>query len=144
MSQRVMSVLNRFTPNMEIYSIDEAFLEFNELKRVDFKQLGHQIIQQVKQITQIPISIGFGKSKTLAKIANRTAKKFPKKPVGSLSWIQKIEESIFCKKLPSKMFGGLADGQPKNSIISVLPMRWNILNFLTNIFENIFLWSDYE
>ncbi|MCY4217284.1 MAG: Y-family DNA polymerase [Flavobacteriaceae bacterium] len=82
MSQRVMGVLNRFTPDMEIYSIDEAFLEFNELKRVDFKQLGHQIKQQVKQITQIPISIGFGKTKTLAKIANRMAKKFPEKTSG--------------------------------------------------------------
>ena len=73
MSRRVTSVLARFAPELEIYSIDESFLNLNG---VDAPLLFSQRIRKtVNRWTGIPISIGLGKTKTLAKLANRLAKK---------------------------------------------------------------------
>ena len=78
MSNRVMNILATFCPDMEIYSIDEAFLQFNGFELFDYKDYGVTISQTVKQWTSIPISIGFAPTKGLSKIANKIAKKFPK------------------------------------------------------------------
>lgn len=75
MSSRVMAVLNKFTPDIEIYSIDEAFLSLSGFERRDLTEYGKEIRKTVKQLTGIPVSIGIGETKTLAKIANRVAKK---------------------------------------------------------------------
>ena len=73
MSRRVTSVLSRFVPELEIYSIDESFLN---MKGLDTPLLLSQRIRKtVRKWTGIPISIGLGKTKTLAKLANRLAKK---------------------------------------------------------------------
>lgn len=77
MSNRVMNILATFCPEMEVYSIDEAFLKFNGFELFDYKNYGVKISQTVKQWTGIPISIGFAPTKGLSKIANKIAKKFP-------------------------------------------------------------------
>jgi DNA polymerase V len=77
MSHRVMSILQQFAPEMEIYSIDEAFLLFEGCETFDLKALGEKMVSQVRQWTGIPISIGFAPTKALAKVANRIAKKYP-------------------------------------------------------------------
>jgi len=78
MSRRVMEMLSEFSPDVEIYSIDEAFLLFNGFDNlVNFKHYGLDIRQYVTRGTGIPISIGFAPTKTLAKVANKIAKKFP-------------------------------------------------------------------
>lgn len=74
MSQRVMSVLSQFTPDLEIYSIDEAFLSLRGMKG-DLDKYAREIKEKVYQYTGIPVSIGIGKTKTLAKAANVLAKK---------------------------------------------------------------------
>jgi DNA polymerase V len=74
MSQRVMRTLEQFTPDFEIYSIDEAFLEFRAEDLFSLEQLGRRIKNTIRQHTGIPISIGIGQTKTLAKIANKIAK----------------------------------------------------------------------
>ena len=76
MSNRVMSILDKFTPNVEIYSIDEAFLEFKGFDFFDLKEEGKKMKKQIQQWTGIPISIGIAPSKALAKVANKIAKKF--------------------------------------------------------------------
>ncbi len=76
MSARVMQMLTHFAPEIEIYSIDEAFLHYNTLTNIDFHKLGKTIQKDIFRSTGIPVSIGFGKSKALAKVANRIAKKF--------------------------------------------------------------------
>jgi DNA polymerase V len=75
-SARVMRVLSGFTPNLEIYSIDEAFLS---LKGFDTRLEPHarKLRGTVQQWTGIPVSVGIAPTKTLAKVANRTAKKTP-------------------------------------------------------------------
>lgn len=78
MSARVHNTLGRFTPNMEIYSIDEAFLDLGGFKGVDVPEYAHTIRSTVRKWTGIPISVGAAPTKTLAKLANRIAKKSDK------------------------------------------------------------------
>lgn len=76
MSQRVMSILEDYTPDMEIYSIDEAFLKFNFATVIDLQKLGTEMRRRVLKGTGIPVSIGFAPTKALSKVANRIAKKY--------------------------------------------------------------------
>lgn len=72
MSSRVMEALGYFSPKTEIYSIDEAFLE---LESGNETEIAEEIRAKIKKWTGIPVSVGIAPNKTLAKIANRTAKK---------------------------------------------------------------------
>lgn len=74
MSQRVMHVLSGYAPKIEVYSIDECFLDFFGMP-YDLTDYSLGICQTVKQWTGIPISIGIAPTKTLAKLVNRLAKK---------------------------------------------------------------------
>jgi len=78
LSARVMNVLEKLSPHLEIYSIDEAFADMRGFNNFDLYQHGLEIRQTVLQWTGIPVSIGFGNTKTLSKIANRVAKKSSK------------------------------------------------------------------
>jgi DNA polymerase V len=75
MSARVMTILKQFSPEVEVYSIDEAFLNLAGCGNGDLTAYGHHIRHSVRQWTGIPISIGIGETKTLAKLANRLAKR---------------------------------------------------------------------
>ncbi|MFP4093755.1 MAG: Y-family DNA polymerase [Cyclobacteriaceae bacterium] len=77
MSARVMDTLREIVPDVEVYSIDEAFLRLDSINYQynDLKSLGRHIRKLVKKWTGIPISVGIAPTKTLAKIANRIAKK---------------------------------------------------------------------
>ncbi len=85
MSNRVMSILSKFTPNIEIYSIDEAFLKFDGFENYDLVSYCQEIKHLVLKWTGIPISIGIASTKVLAKVANRIAKKFPSQTKGVYS-----------------------------------------------------------
>ncbi|MCD4818244.1 MAG: Y-family DNA polymerase [Candidatus Cloacimonetes bacterium] len=78
MSARVMKTLSQFTPEMEVYSIDEAFLRLTEFQHLDLNEYGKEIRDTVFKWTGIPVSVGIGRTKTLAKIAARIAKKYSK------------------------------------------------------------------
>jgi DNA polymerase V len=73
MSRRVVSALGQFTSQIEVYSIDESFLYLSETK--DPLEIAKTMRTKVLQWTGIPISVGLGPTKTLAKLANRLAKK---------------------------------------------------------------------
>jgi DNA polymerase V len=77
MSSRVVQVLRSFTPNLEVYSIDESFLQIETVLKqyANTIELGQSIKQQVKDTTGLPVCVGIGASKTLAKLANHLAKK---------------------------------------------------------------------
>ncbi len=77
MSGRVMSILAESVPRIEVYSIDEAFLDFSHMKIAEMAPLACEIRRKVRQWTGIPVSIGIAATRTLAKLANRTAKKNP-------------------------------------------------------------------
>lgn len=74
MSNRVMTILSSFTPNVEIYSIDEAFLDMSGMSNL--KEYGKHIVDTTIQWTNIPVSMGIAPTKTLAKVANKFAKKY--------------------------------------------------------------------
>ena len=82
MSIRVMNILSSYSPNIEIYSIDEAFLEFKGFNNYDLEQYGKDIRKKILKWTGIPVSIGIAPTKVLAKVANRIAKKFDSKTTG--------------------------------------------------------------
>ncbi len=77
MSARMMGVLGRFSPDQEIYSIDECFLGMDGFGHLDLAAYGQQIRTRIKQWLGLPVCVGFGATKTLAKLANHVAKKRP-------------------------------------------------------------------
>jgi DNA polymerase V len=82
LSQRVMAILEQFTPNIEVYSIDEAFLNFNGVDVLDFTDYGLQMKQRIMDWLSMPVCVGFAPTKALSKIANKIARKFPDQTKG--------------------------------------------------------------
>jgi DNA polymerase V len=103
MSQRVMNILYEYTPEIEIYSIDEAFLDLTGFEKFNLQAYGQEMQCRVTKWIGIPISIGIAPTKALAKVANRVAKKYPsntknvyfidseEKRIKALKWV-KIED----------------------------------------------------
>ena len=77
MSNRVMSILRQFSPAQEIYSIDECFLELTGFARRDLTAYAQTLRQTILRGTGLPVCVGIGASKTLAKLANHWAKHTP-------------------------------------------------------------------
>ena len=76
MSMRVKGLLSKFCPSVEDYSIDECFLDFAGFDRVDLKGYCSTIADVIRQGVGIPVSVGVAPTKTLAKVANKFAKKY--------------------------------------------------------------------
>lgn len=78
MSQRVRIILQEFTPSVEVYSIDEAFLDLRGLPVSDYDAFAKEVSHRCLQCTSIPVSVGVAPTKTLAKIASKLCKQYPK------------------------------------------------------------------
>jgi DNA polymerase V len=74
-STRLMGVLDEFTPEVERYSIDEAFMNLTGIKCASYQALGKAVQERVHKYTGIPVTVGIAETKTLAKVANHLAKK---------------------------------------------------------------------
>ncbi len=81
-SNRVMSILSDFSPMMEVYSIDEAFLKIDSIDIREAKDYALEIKDRIYKWTGIPVSVGIAQTKTLSKVAIEIAKKFQKKTGG--------------------------------------------------------------
>ena len=102
MSKRVMSLLSNMSPDIEIYSIDEAFMDFSGIQ--DCFKLASEMRETVIKHTGIPISIGIAKTKTLTKVANHYAKRHTKEGVYVLD--NKNQINSILKSMPvSKLWG---------------------------------------
>ena len=101
LSARVMSILETFSPSIEIYSIDEAFLDFTDLYPCtkDPIAYGQEIRKTVLRYTGIPVCVGMGPTKTLAKLANFAAKKW-KQTGGVLNLSDKARRENLMKIVP--------------------------------------------
>ncbi|MDP2100884.1 MAG: Y-family DNA polymerase [Methylotenera sp.] len=75
MSNRVMSILREYSPDQEVYSIDESFLDLTGFKSRDLIRHGQHMRQRILRWTGLPVCVGIGATKTLAKLANHCAKK---------------------------------------------------------------------
>ena len=117
MSNRVTKILRKYTPDLEVYSIDESFLQFQGFENYDLIEYGKLIREDVLKSTLIPTCIGIAPTKALTKVANRIAKKYPQfngvyaidtdeKRIKALRWLD-IEDvwgigRQFAKKLKAK------------------------------------------
>ena len=82
MSNRVMRILEQFTPDVEVYSIDEAFLEFKGFENYNMESYGQLIRERILKWTGIPTCVGIAPTKALSKVANKIARKFPEETAG--------------------------------------------------------------
>ncbi|HMI07377.1 MAG TPA: Y-family DNA polymerase [Flavobacterium sp.] len=84
LSERVMEILRQFTPHTEVYSIDEAFLNFDDVlvPDNDFHAYGLQMKNRIREWVSIPVCVGVAETKALSKVANKIARKFPEKTKG--------------------------------------------------------------
>ena len=92
-SRRVMRILKYLVPNIEIYSIDEAFLDLSSIPNNMIPSFGKKVRDTILQWTGIPTSIGIAKTKTLSKIANHIAKK-QKSGIVNLIGIENIDSIL--------------------------------------------------
>ena len=93
MSKRMMNILSEFTPDIEVYSIDEAFLKFAGYDFVDLREYALKIKNTIKKYIGIPVGVGLAPTKSLSKVANRIAKKFPEK-TGGVYYIDSEEKIV--------------------------------------------------
>ena len=107
LSRRVMQVLAGFAPRIEVYSIDECFLDLSGV--AEPVALGQAMARTVRQWTGIPVSVGIAPTKTLAKLANRLAKtgQSPDGPV--LDWARLPDPAATLAGIPVEDVWGIAD-----------------------------------
>ncbi len=77
-SARVMQVISQICYSVEIYSIDEAFVDLSGLDIERAKQIGDEIVYKVRKFVGVPVSVGIAPTKTLAKVASKLCKQYPK------------------------------------------------------------------
>ncbi len=127
MSNRVMNLLHNFTPEIEVYSIDEAFLSLEPKKRNSLETLGLTIREKIYKWTGVPVSIGIAETKVLAKIANKRAKKGNLRNKGVLNLYRSSEtENVLQETLVEDIWGigyRSALKLKQNSILNGLQLR---------------------
>jgi len=128
MSRRVMTLLSKFSPEQEIYSVDESFLDLTSFKSKDLIKYGQQIKTKIKQWTGLPVSIGIGSTKTLSKLANHIAKKNSSfKGVCNLNVMDQDTLETWMSRIPVNEVWGvgrsLAPKLNQLGIISVLDLK---------------------
>ena len=100
MSHRVMTTIGQFAPELEIYSIDEAFLLLDGFENINLKEFGEKVVRTTIRNTGIPVSMGIAPTKTLAKVANKFAKKYKAyKGVCVIDTDEKREKSLKLTKI---------------------------------------------
>lgn len=105
LSQRVMGVLSQMSPDIEIYSIDEAFLRIDSIRLYSPEEYARKIQSNIYEWLGIPVSVGIGSTKTLAKAANYLAKSFPGHR-GVFSFENRTDGDEYLKQIPvSKLWG---------------------------------------
>ncbi len=106
MSSRVMENLRQLTPSIEIYSIDEAFIDFSGFETDKLKTEGERLAKTIKQNIGIPVSIGIAPTKTLAKIASQLCKNYPKLNGACLMYKKEDIEKVL-RKTPIEDIWGI-------------------------------------
>jgi len=134
MSARMNLVYNRFTPDVEVYSIDESFLFFPEWNNTDYYEIGLEIKNTVTKETGIPVSVGIAPNKVLSKMCNKLAKKRG----GVCDW-NKLDQNEELRNYPVEDIWGVghskADFLKKHGITTALSLKnyplWKAKKHLT-------------
>ncbi len=130
MSQRVVEVLKQFTPQLEVYSIDESFLRIDAVLQhhASATALGLGIKDRVKDWTGLPVCVGIGSSKTLAKLANHLAKKYPQwQGVCDLNTLSKSELHQWMSEVPVGEVWGIGHKLAKRLQVMGIKTVWDLL-----------------
>ncbi len=135
MSRRVMNSLAQFAPDMEIYSIDEAFLDFSCLTQLDLLQYSQHIRAKVQQWTGIPIAIGIGPTKTLAKLANHIAKKVTLDGVFRLDNL--TQEKHLMQQLEVNVIWGIGRQSQKKLQATGIETVWDFYSADKNLIQTL-------
>ena len=106
MSRRVQEVLREFVPSVEPYSIDEAFLDLGGMDGTDFDALAKRISRACWRETSIPVSVGVAPTKTLAKIASKLCKRYPRLQGGCYMYRPEDIEKVL-RRFPAEDVWGI-------------------------------------
>lgn len=133
MSRRVMMTLSEFAPELEIYSIDEAFLSLKGLEHRGLIEYAKEIRSTVKQFTGIPVSVGIAPTKVLAKVANHLAKKNKIETGCVFSLMEKKDQEKYLRNLPVNEIWGIG----RQSAIKLEQLRIRTALQLRDSNENV-------
>ena len=126
MSGRVMKTLSQFAPEMEVYSIDEAFLSFTGMEKINLIEYSKTIRKTVLQNTGIPTCIGIGPTKVLAKIANKVAKKDKISTQGVFSLCDRDYREKVLKVFPVEDIWGIGKQSAKKLHEHKIKTAWQL------------------
>ena len=129
LSRRVMRTLKRFNADIEVYSIDEAFMDLSNFTDQEVESVGKEIRETVLKWTGIPTSIGIAKTKTLSKVANHIAKK-KQSGVTSLIGIENLDPILEKVEINDVWGVGrqLTKFYQKHGIIMLSNLRINLIH----------------
>ena len=135
MSSRMHSVLSGFAVQQEIYSIDESFLDLSGMSLSDFTAYGEEMKRTVMQWLGLPVAVGFGSSRTLAKLANHLAKKQPDhQDVLDLTVLSEASLNALLKKVAIRDVWGVGKGLSAKlemqGILSAYDLKVSDLKFI--------------
>ena len=124
MSYRVQQVLRSFAPSVEQYSIDESFLDLRGVEREDMAAYAREISRACRKQTGIPVSVGVAPTKTLAKIASKLCKQYPKLQGGCyMHRPQDIEKVL--RRFPAKDVWGIGRRSVKKLALMGVTTAWD-------------------
>ena len=136
MSRRVQEVLRRFSPSVEQYSIDEAFLDFRGI-RADFDVLAKRISAECLRCTGIPVSVGVAPTKTLAKVASKLCKQYPKLRGGCYMWRPQDVEKVLRRFPVADVWGIGRRSVPKLEAMGI-KTAWDYTQLQENVVRKLF------
>ena len=137
MSQRVRWVLEEFSPAIEVYSIDEAFLDLRGMDNINFDEYAKNISQHCLKMTSIPVSVGIAPTKTLAKIASKLCKQYPKLKGGCFMHRTEDIEKVLRKYPIEDVWGIGRRTSPKLKAMGV-NTAFDYTQLSENVIRNIF------
>lgn len=136
MSAKVMNLLKTYSPHVEVYSIDEMFIQFMGMPP-DLKPLGQSIKQRIWKETRLPVCVGMAKSKTLAKAANHAAKKVP--ALNGVCQIEREEQRLWVlKRMPVDKVWGIGRRLKAHLEDMNIHTAWDLANANTKLLRRRF------
>lgn len=124
MSQRVMAVIENLVPELEVYSIDEAFADLTGINVPE--QLARKIRTQVLKQTGIPTGIGVAPTKTLAKLANAAAKKWQVQTGGVVHLDNEYKRDWLLKRMPVEEVWGIGQRMKEHLSLMGITTAWDL------------------
>ncbi len=124
MSHRVQEVLRTYSPSVEQYSIDEAFLDLRGMRIDDPGAYAREISRQCRRLTAIPVSVGIAPTKTLAKVASKLCKQYPRLQGGCYMYRPQDIEKVL-RRFPASDVWGIGRRSAKKLAAMGVQSAWD-------------------